>query len=351
MNNDFIEWKNYRIHKRSIGQGSFSKVYKALDLTTNEYVAIKKINFFDFPDNIKKRIHNELFILQSVNHKNIVRFVDFEFVNKHLFIIFEFCDGDISNYIGKIKDENQLKDLFLQIIRGFEYLHSKNILHRDIKPQNILIKGGEVKICDFGFSSMIKDQLQMNSTICGTPLFMSPEVLNFQPYSFKSDIWSLGILFYLVAYGKHPFNNPKSIENYREFLINKIHYPFTFSDAFIDLLKNMMKINYNERFSFNQLLQHQWFKNDSDILLFEMEGINEIINESINESINEEKNEEKNEGINKIKITIKDNYFPYENIESKQNKIIEKKPNSLKDLFLNSIDFLTKIQEKISFSI
>jgi serine/threonine-protein kinase ULK/ATG1 len=330
--NDIITWKHYNIKKRAIGNGSFSKVYKAIDTDTNQYVAIKKINFFDFSDSIKKRIHNELFILQSLNHKNIVKFIDFEYVNNNLFIIFEYCDGDISEYIGKIKNEQELKQLFKGVIDGISYLHSKNIIHRDIKPQNILIKDGEPKICDFGFSAMIKDEFYLNNTICGTPLYMSPEVLNYRPYNMKSDIWSLGILFFFIAYGYHPFN-PKSIDEYKRMLNHQIKYPSNFSWEFIELLHNMLSIDYIHRYNIIDVVNHKWLGEPrKEEMIFDME-IPEIAKES---------------GWKCYKGVYRDDYFS-PNIEpcgKSMSVILIKKDKqdtgSLKEYFFNSYEFLKK---------
>ena len=199
---DKITWNDYIIDKKYIGKGSFSKVYRA-SKDGKEY-AIKKMPFSQFSSSLKKRIHNELFILQNVSHENIVKFIDFEYENENLYVIFEFCECDISKWIGQIPDEIELKKRLYEITKGIHYLHSKNILHRDIKPENILLKNGIPKICDFGFSAVIKDEMTMNNTICGTPLFMSPEGLFFKPYNKKSDVWSLGVMFYFLSYGSHP---------------------------------------------------------------------------------------------------------------------------------------------------
>jgi serine/threonine protein kinase len=105
--------------------------------------------------------------------------------------------------------------MITQVANGIGYMHSNNILHRDIKPENILLHNGIIKICDFGFSTIIKENHQMMRTICGTPLFMSPEILFMKPYTIKSEIWALGILFYMMIYRLHPFGALHSLSDYR----------------------------------------------------------------------------------------------------------------------------------------
>jgi serine/threonine protein kinase len=312
-NEDIICWKNYNIQKKYIGKGSFSKVYKAFNTKNNQFYAIKKMNFSEFSSTLKKRIHNELFILQNISNENIIQFVDFEYEDKFLFIIFELCDSDISTWIGNIHNEDILKNNFLQIVKGIDYIHSKNILHRDIKPENILLKNNIPKICDFGFSAIIKDELTMNNTICGTPLYMSPETLFFKPYSKKSDIWSLGILFYFIAYGKHPYGVVNSIEEYK----NKIKFEIikfkdrNYSDLFVDLISNMLKIKESDRYSIQDVYNHPWFKYKDEFDFTDIfennddESINETINESINE--NNDNNESINENLNETNENLNEN--------------------------------------------
>jgi serine/threonine protein kinase len=256
-----ISWKHYKIEKNPIGVGSFSKVYKAFDTHSHSSVAIKKIPFDTFSDVLKKRVHSELFILQTVRHPNIIQFIDFEFVKNNLYVIFEFCEENISNYIGKITNEEQLKRLFQGIIDGISYLHSNQIIHRDLKPENILMKDGVPKICDFGFSTIIKDSRRLNATICGTPLYMSPENLEFESHTKTTDIWSMGILFYTVAYGMHPFKESNSIQEYKKRIRTPIIYPtIPFSSAFVELLKYILVIDKTRRPSIEAVAMHPWFK-------------------------------------------------------------------------------------------
>lgn len=353
-----ISWKHYDIYKEPIGKGSFSKVYKALDTKTQEYVAIKKINFLEFSDTLKKRIHTELFILQSTSHRNIVKFIDFEFVNNYIFMIFEYCnEGNISKYIGKNLEENKLNNIFKEIINGLSYLHSKNIIHRDLKPENILLHNGIPKICDFGLSTIIKEEIAMTATICGTPLYMSPEHLLNKPYTISTDIWSLGILFYTIAYGIHPFGSPVSITDYKKLIYNDITYSIRYSETFTDLLKGMLEVESDKRLTIKEVKNHVWFY-DNDFI-FEMENLElEDVTDKKSEISDEIREDFKRDIENKYssscpgdwkwyKGSYTENYFENSQAKTKPIIIVKKTQhsgsgNSFGELLYNSLEFIKK---------
>jgi serine/threonine protein kinase len=254
--------EKYILDKKYIGKGSFSKVYKAVEKETNKVYAIKKMQFSTFSDALKKRIHNELFILQSVTHENIVNFFDFYYQGDFLYIVFEYCENTITSF-----DSKHMKEIFYQIVQGIYYLHTKNILHRDIKPDNILVKDGIPKICDFGFSAIIKNEMDMNNTICGTPLYMSPETLFFKPYTKKSDVWSLGILFYVLSHRHHPYGELSSIEEYRNKIKSyQVKYDKTKTKSFLHLLSNMLRVNEQDRYSIYDVYNHPYFVGKQPII-------------------------------------------------------------------------------------
>jgi serine/threonine protein kinase len=254
-------WSHYRLERDPIGVGSFSKVYRARDMRSGETVAIKKVPFSTFSNTLKKRVYSELFILQTIDHPNLVRLLDFEFADTHLMMIFEYCEGTFSTILGTLS-EDDMKPIVKQICEGIAYLHGKQIMHRDLKPDNILLKNGIPKICDFGFSAVLKSTTDMHSTVCGTPLYMSPENLAFDAHTMSSDIWSLGILFYTCAFGKHPWRAGTSIEGYKKQLQTRLLFPVhrAFSDTFVDLVGKMLQRDKELRPSIHAVLQHTWFE-------------------------------------------------------------------------------------------
>ena len=244
-----LEWNNYIINRKSIGKGSYSKVYQGYHKETKVEIAMKKILFNKLQSNVKDKVISEINILQKMNHINIMKLYEYKFDGDYIVLITEFCkDGDIGNWMKSHHSKEDNEDIIRQITKGVKYLHNNNILHRDIKPENILLHNGIVKICDFGFSIIIKENLQMFSTICGTPLFMSPELLFLKPYTIKSEIWSLGILFFMILYHIHPFGKLQNLDDYRIKIKNEIMYlSIDNMNHIVELIKKMLKYKEDDR--------------------------------------------------------------------------------------------------------
>ena len=240
-----FEWNNYIINKEAIGKGAYAKVYYGYHKHTKRDIALKKILFNKLPANVKDKVISEILILQSMTHTHIMGLYEYRFDGDYLLLVTEYCnEGDLEKWLKQDHDFKERADIMVQIMRGMDYLHQHNILHRDIKPKNILLHDGIIKICDFGFSTMIKEYNQLFNTICGTPLYMSPELLFMKPYTLKSDIWSLGILFYTILYKCHPFGKLINMDDYRLKIKFPIHYPLIdYSDAYgnyINVIKQML---------------------------------------------------------------------------------------------------------------
>lgn len=248
-NDKTYEWNNYIITKEYIGKGSFSKVYYGYHKETKQEIALKRIVFNRLENNIKNKVISEIMILQQLHHDNIIKLYEYKFDGDYIFLVTEYCNNnDLSIWMKQEHTIEEKIDIIKQITNGIHYLHEHRILHRDIKPQNILLHNGLIKICDFGFSLMIKEQLQMCMTICGTPLFMSPELLFMKPYTIKSEIWSLGILFYMIVYNVHPFGILYSLDDYRSKIKNKIKYTdIKDMEIIMELLQTMLSYDSNKR--------------------------------------------------------------------------------------------------------
>ena len=184
--------KNYIILKK-IGQGAHGIVYKAKNLRTNEIVAIKKINKIKLEKKKRKNILSEAYLLKKLKNKNIISLKSFFFENSNLYIITEFAEkGDLQKYIKTQKKKNpknlcekKIWQFAHQIFSAITYIHNNNIIHRDIKPSNIFItKNNILKIGDFGVSKFYNKN-QKNQTRVGTPLFLSPEIVQNLNYDKK----------------------------------------------------------------------------------------------------------------------------------------------------------------------
>ncbi|EGR33642.1 protein kinase domain protein, partial [Ichthyophthirius multifiliis] len=253
-----------------IGTGSYSKVYKGKNLQTSQQVAIKSIRKNQILNDIQssKNLIREIQIQKELKSENIVNLIDFAITKNNYYIILEYCNkGNLQDFIKQSQKipENQAKKILLQIIKGLKELNSKKIAHRDIKPSNILInkkkeKVFQVKIADFGFSCFFKDSI-MTSRI-GTGLYMDPSIILNDEYNEKCDIWSLGVLYYELLYGKMPWNGQN-----QDVLLNNIQNMNLIYDKQVkvseiskDLLRKMLEKNSKNRISFEEVCNHVLFQ-------------------------------------------------------------------------------------------
>lgn len=213
----------YFNNNETIGYGSFSIIYKGTIRNTNTQIAIKKIT--KIVDS--KYINNEISLMKKISHQNILKLYDIIIQpNNEIYLILEYCSGgDLSKYILS-KEVVYDKKYFNEIINGFKYLYQNDVLHRDIKPQNILIHENSIKISDFGFAKAYEEN-ELLSTFCGSPLYMAPEILKNKDYANSSDVWSLGVILYELLVKEHPY----SVESRKDLYF---------------LVRNGFNINYNK---------------------------------------------------------------------------------------------------------
>jgi serine/threonine protein kinase len=193
-----------------LGRGAFGKVNLGMHKLVRKLVAMKTINKEYLSEEKQKvKVMHEVSILLNMRHPYVVKLYETFETSRHIILCMELCaGGDLLNYVRKRKklDENVAKVLFKQVILGIGYIHTKSILHRDIKLDNILLDGkGNVKIADFGVSKLVKKDEVMREQ-CGTPAYIAPEIIKDKGYTgFKADIWSAGVVLYALLYGTVPF--------------------------------------------------------------------------------------------------------------------------------------------------
>lgn len=158
----------------------------------------------------QKMIENELNIHRSLKNTYIVEFIDFFYLRSYAFIILSFCDNDsLEKYVREARINLTKKDyahFVMQILKGVVYMHSKNVIHRDLKADNILLDNKlRVKICDFGFAILADGPRLQSNKICGTWTHIAPEVFQGMKPSFASDVWAVGVLTYKLFFNKFPF--------------------------------------------------------------------------------------------------------------------------------------------------
>lgn len=249
----------YKIQYR-IGRGAFSKVYKASSSTGT--VAIKQIKLSKLTPKLKECLLSEVKILKQLKHKNIIKLFDIQRTETKLNLIMEYSEiGDFESYLENKKlSENETKDILTQIRDAMKYLNSFGIIHRDLKPQNILIfeRDGrvQIKIADFGFARYVDSNLA--DTLCGSPMYMAPEILKFKKYDAKVDLWSIGAIFYKMLFGKAIFSAMNHLQLLKAIEIKSIELPEdnSVSDQCKDLLCRLLKTNPAERIGLEGFFNH-----------------------------------------------------------------------------------------------
>ena len=215
--------KSYETYKKisTLGTGSFGVAYLVQCQSDKQNAVIKQVDISEMNEEERKETLKEAKILEVLNHPNITRFREVYKTKKgKLCIVMDYCDdGDLQSKVkaqAKTKgpngkpvyfSEDQVLDWFTQICLAIKHTHDKKILHRDLKSQNIFMtKRGIIKLGDFGIARVLSNTRSRAKTVVGTPYYLSPEIIRQEGYSFKSDIWSLGVLLYEIAALQPPFN-------------------------------------------------------------------------------------------------------------------------------------------------
>ena len=256
--NDFIFGK-------VLGKGSFGTVNIVTRKQDNKIYAMKRVNISSLSDKDKQSSLNEIRILASLNHPNIIDYKEafFDEETKTLNIVMEYAEeGDLEN---KVKEnlrrrlhfsENTIWEWLIQILEGLKYLHDNKIMHRDLKCANIfLTKNGRLKLGDLNVSIIAK--MGMAKTQTGTPYYCSPEIWRDKPYDYKSDIWSLGCIIYELCKLRPPFRGTSLRELSRN--VVRGYYesiPDIYNEDLRKIIKFMLTVDTNKRFSTDQLLSH-----------------------------------------------------------------------------------------------
>ncbi|KAI8058864.1 kinase-like domain-containing protein [Thamnidium elegans] len=245
---------------KSIGRGSFACVYKGRHKITNEVVAIKDIYVERTP---LKYLEMEISIMKEINHSYIVKLIDCIRTESHVYLIMEYCSmGDLNSYLLNERQQKGMSELDLyhfleQMASALKYLRQRNFVHRDIKPQNILLVPGkngrlpDLKISDFGFAKFL-GTTDLTNSYCGSPLYMAPEVIARKSYDAKADLWSTGVLLYEMMMGRkliqtnHMYELQSFLDNYND-QVDFSGAQFHFSNQLKDLISSLLKKNAADR--------------------------------------------------------------------------------------------------------
>ncbi len=264
---------NYIVDRKRIGRGSFSKIYKGIHKDTKQVIAVKKIEI----DNIKKlnsNIEREINVMKELSHPNIVKLYDviYDYDNNNIYLIIEYCaKGDFNKFLNKRPlKEKYAKKYIKQLADGLKYLLQNNIMHRDLKPHNILLtEKNELKLSDFGFARYFEKNTLVE-TLCGSPMYMAPEIMKYREYTNKSDLWSVGVIMYETLTGRPPFNSKTFYNLLKDIEQKKIVIPLNIklSNDCENLMYSLLVKNPSKRLSWNNFFNHKWFI-DNDTLQME----------------------------------------------------------------------------------
>ncbi|EGG23254.1 putative protein serine/threonine kinase [Cavenderia fasciculata] len=263
--------KNYYLGE-VLGEGAYGKVKDGMDTFTQKRVAIKILK----RARLKKIAGGEASVLKEINitkklhSKHVIKLIDHFTIEEKgkLYIVYEYVGGGTlqnlleSAYLAKLP-QAQAQSIFNQLIVAIEYIHSQKILHRDIKPDNILFTNdGILKLTDFGVSedSSLIDDLEVLSRSYGSPAFQPPELTSFQrSFSpFKVDIWAMGVTLYLMTIGKFPFYGTNMYMLFENISKCNIDFPPNIDKDLCSLIKGILQIDHNQRFTIEQIKSHPW---------------------------------------------------------------------------------------------
>lgn len=252
---------------RTIGRGSSGKVRLAVHQVTDTLAAVKCLNL----SKLGHGGNREVAILKMLNHSSVLRTYDVvqDSEKQYLYIIMEYAVSDLFQYLSeagrmKVRDAMQL---FWQILQGVSHFHQLNIVHRDLKLENILLSENfQVKIGDFGMARIVKqeshsdDSNVMLKTCCGSPHYASPEIVSGKPYDGKkSDVWSLGVILYALLTAQMPFHGELVGDVIKMIKSGNFEVPHFVPNNVVELIRRMLTINPLERISISELLNHEIF--------------------------------------------------------------------------------------------
>ena len=251
-----------------IGQGASGGVYTARDVNTGECVAIKQMNLERQPK--KDLIINEIIVMKKSKHQNIVNYIDSYLFKGDLWVIMEYMEGGSLTdvVIHCILTEGQIGAVARETLRGLEFLHSRGVIHRDIKSDNVLLSmHGDIKLTDFGFCAQINEAQLKRTTMVGTPYWMAPEVVSRKEYGPKVDIWSLGIMIIEMIEGEPPYLNETPLRALYLIATNgtpKLKEPEQLSDRLTKFLNWCLTVDPDKRASATELLHDPFITEYSD---------------------------------------------------------------------------------------
>ncbi|KAL3815162.1 hypothetical protein ACJIZ3_016430 [Penstemon smallii] len=359
MSSAWVEGSRTRVGKyevgKTLGEGSFAKVKFARDTQTGDCVAIKIIDRDRvLHHQMVEQIKREISTMKMIKHPNVLNLFEVMASRKKIYIVLEYVDGGelfdkIAKY-GRLK-EDLARRYFQQLINAVDYCHSRGVYHRDLKPENLLLDAfGILKVSDFGLSAFSKQVREdgLLHTACGTPNYVAPEVLTSKGYDgTASDVWSCGVILFVLMAGYLPFDEPNITALYRRIHRADFSIPSWFSSSARNLIKRILDPNPLTRMTIPEILENDWFKRNYEPPNFEQEedvnldDIDAIFNDSEEHLVTERK--EKPVSMNAFELISRSQGFSLENLFDKQMGLVKRETSFTSKCPANEI--MSKIEE------
>ncbi|XP_036619645.1 serine/threonine-protein kinase 33 [Trichosurus vulpecula] len=316
---------------RKLGQGSFGVVTEVTHKETDLKWAMKKVNKEKAGSSAVKLLEREVNILKSVNHEHIIHLERVFETPKRMYLVMELCeDGELKEILNSKGhfSENETRQIIGDLGSAIAYLHKKDIVHRDLKLENILVKSSSIneknetnfniKVTDFGLAVQKEGGCEaMFQTTCGTPIYMAPEVINAHDYSQQCDIWSIGVIMYMLLCGQPPFmasSEEKLFELIRKGELRFGHSMWeSVSDSAKSVLKQLLKVDPAHRITAKELLDNRWITGNT-LTPVRPTNVLELMKQWKNQPGSDEEDLEELKDDLATKIHVYTNFQPEENV-------------------------------------
>ncbi|KAJ6320147.1 hypothetical protein OIU76_005631 [Salix suchowensis] len=321
---------------KTIGEGSFAKVRVAKNVETGDVVAIKILDRDQvLRHKMVEQLKREISTMKLIKHPNVIKIFEVMASKTKIYIVIEFADGgELFDKIAKHGrlGEDEARRYFQQLINAVDYCHSRGVFHRDLKPENLLLDShGVLKVSDFGLSAL-SQQLQGDGllhTACGTPNYVAPEVLKDKGYDgTASDVWSCGVILYVLMAGYLPFDEPSLMALYLKICSADFTFPSWFSSGAKKLIKRVLDPEPLTRITVAEIIEDEWFKKEYRPPQFEQEehvnvdDVDAVFNDSKEHLVTEKK--EKPASMNAFELISKTQGFSLENLFGKQAGVVKR---------------------------
>ncbi|KAJ0399737.1 hypothetical protein P43SY_009318 [Pythium insidiosum] len=253
---------------RELGSGSYSRVFEAVNLKTQMRYAVKAMSLAGLAEEDIDAFHQEVEILREMQHPRIMRLYAVYLEHDTYYLVTELVEGGelFDRIVEKsFYSEKEARDLVKVLLETIKYCHDRKVVHRDLKPENLLLASKDddanIKLADFGFAKKMSEDNGLGTT-CGTPGYVAPEILANVPYGAAVDIWSIGVITYILLCGYPPFHDDNQAMLFRKIRSGRFEFDSPYwdnvSDDAKDLIRKMLTLDPAARWTAGQLLEHKW---------------------------------------------------------------------------------------------